>query len=193
MEIYFSDPSSQISWSLFSGPSGFGEFPIYGNAGFHKVYVGGIRDSKSKVERAWLTDWLLRQGLTGCLHFSECPVVPEPGPHYQKFRNSVCISSSRGTLALGDWFIKTKVTGDFLIFKQIDRQTNKHSLVLDSSLLPDPTWWLIVWACSSVKEILNKHPNICVMFISKLDTYCCANMLWISWIQIYVKIKYIRL
>lgn len=127
MEIYFSDPSSQISWSLFSGPSGFGEFPIYGNAGFHKVYVGGIRDSKSKVERAWLTDWLLRQGLTGCLHFSECPVVPEPGPRYQKFRNSVCISSSRGTLALGDWFIKTKVTGDFLIFKQIDRQTDKQT------------------------------------------------------------------
>ena len=79
------------------------------------------------------------------------------------FRHSVCTGSSRGTLALGDGFIKTEVTEDLRIFQ-------KHkslSQVLDSSLLPDrahmATYYLGL--CSSVKEILSKHPNICITFI----------------------------
>ena len=75
--ISFSYPNSQ-------GSSGFGEFPNSSSAGFHRLYMCRTGERQSKVERLTdrQTDQLLRQALTGCLHLSECPVVPEPGPQF---------------------------------------------------------------------------------------------------------------
>lgn len=175
IELSFSYPSSQISWFPFPGPSGFGT-PNLWKCGFSEVvYRWNWRRGEQGWGPNWLADWLLRQVLPGCLYLSECPVVPETGPRFQMCRNSVCIGSPRGTLALGDGFIKTKVTGDLLSFKET-KESASGPWLFSSSRTHMVTYHL--GHCSSVKEILNKHPNMCIV-ISKSDTYCCAKMLWV--------------
>lgn len=104
-------------------------------------------------------------------------MVPGPGPHHQMFRNSVIISSSRGTLALGDGFIKTKATGDLLSFKQANKKAFFGSSILVVVQIPygDLSFRLLFISKRNFEQASLYIYNV----YSKLDIYCCTNMLWI--------------